>query len=504
MTQPRSLVQNTVSNTIYFVLLGVVSAVVFPIVLRAVGRDDYGLFAFLTGFLLITQIISSSIRLILSKYVAELVGSDLVHLRRVVRYFYLLALIISGTTTLVVLSLTLVDPASLNVPAAKTDAFRILTTVIAASALVNGFFEIPRGILAGVERFGLRNAIDVMSILGMIIGAGVAAWTESGIVGFAVATEGSRAVAGLMCLIATFRLVPGLLHVPTVQARGLKEVWVTNLRQVINQGADILFYVTDRFILQTVRGPSSVGSYSVIEKPNLLAQDIVALPLSALVPRAARAQALNDQSYLDDLCFIGTRLYLVLTLPPLVTLTVLMDHVLGIWLGPQFVNLTGPAQLFVLTSIVSAPFKVYSHLMVSKGRIREISNVKLAYAFINVGTSLLLARWIGLMGVVIPTAFFWFFVYPAVWLRVMSNESVDLQRFGRSILMPLVASTIGAAAAYLIGAFARPGDLVSLLLTGVIAILSVYLISMGTLGKDARGLLGSIWKGGRERRRSVV
>ena len=256
-----------------------------------------------------------------------------------------------------------------------------------------------------------------------------------------------------------------------------------NIYQVLNQISDVLFYTTDKIILQNVAGSVMVANYAVAERPNQLALSFTSLPLSAIVPVCSKAYAERNIPLINKMLISGTRLYLLLVLPPLCTLTFLMQRFLFSWMGSEFVDLALYAQLFMVTMISAAPFRVFSHILVGKGRIREIVNIKMVYSVINVVASYILARRLGIIGVIIPTLVFWIAVYPVALLYLMRSEGICLTHFIVKTWIPAVA-TIGASwivSAGLDGYFDY--SIVSLLILGSISLgascLMLYLVGIG-------------------------
>lgn len=492
--RPGSLTRNTFSNAVLFLLQGLTAVITFPVVLNAAGQRRYGLYAFIAGFMLLAQIAISSLRVIVSKYVAELNATqNSKRLSDVVSLMQFLAIVLNIVAGISILVVVFAGRQVFNVKPEDQEVFVVLGILLALSATLNGALEVPRGVLAGLERFTLRNLLELGAIAGMVLGAALAAHTELGIVGYVAATEVGRLIAGIGCFVASRHLLPELSFVPVPKFRGLSDVLKLNLMQMVNQAADILFYTTDRFILQAVRGAQAVGAYAVIEKPNTLAQYLVALPLSALVPAAARAGASKQTEFLTQLVFMGSRIYIFGVLPPLIAITALMPQLFEHWLGAEFVHLADLARLFVLTSVVAAPFKIYSHVMVAEGRIREIATAKIGFAIVNVPTSYFLARRLGIVGVLIPTILFWVLVYPAVWLRVMARQSFETQRFLRSVASPMGAALTAGALLVTVPAIVTINGLIPTVALLCIGTAAIYCISYLVLkGNERSYLLGLV------------
>lgn len=430
MSQRKLLVNNTISNTLYYGIQATVVFITFPVVVKYFGRDLYGIYAFILSILSITQILNTSLNMTLTKYVSELHAlHDFINIQHLIKSSYFISLLANCFVAFVLFACSYASPKFMHVQEDMWPQFVKIVKILAVFSVLNGFAQVPKGILLGLQRYSLANITTVPVLLGPVVAIILMRLLPITLAQYVAITQVAILVSGVWAYIAVKRVLPDIHHGLTINGAMLRRIMSFNFYQVMNLISDVLSYTTDKIILQNVAGSATVASYAVAERPNQLAISFTSLPLSAIVPVCSKAYAEQNLPLINKLVITGTRFYLLLVLPTLCTLTFLMHRFLLIWMGKEFEDLTLYAQLFMMTMIVAAPFKVFSHILVGKGRIREMVNVKMAYALINVFVSYLLARYWGILGVIFPTVFFWLVVYPITCLLLMKSEGISVSHF---------------------------------------------------------------------------
>ena len=359
---------------------------------------------------------------------------------------YFLAAVGNGTIAVLLFGVGLWGQPLLDIAPDQAALFRDLMLILGIATLLNGLLNVPRGILEGLQRFDLRTLFDLGMITGPLWGL-CAVWLwDFDLRGFMVVNQSSALCGGLLSWGFARRLLPGIKHGPSLNKQAMRKTISFNLFQAGNQVADMLFHTTDKIVLQRVLGTASVADYAIVEKPTRLSESLLSQPMSALIPASSRAYAQEDAELIRKLFERGTQIYVWLVLPPLVTLWALMPHLLRLWVGNDFVHLAGAARLFLLIPLIGAPFRVFGHMMTSKGRVREQVSVKLTYAPVNVIVSVVLARRLGIIGVILPSVFFWVLIYPTVWIRLLKQEGIRIQTLMRSTLRPGLPIVLGGIA----------------------------------------------------------
>lgn len=477
MSQKKLFVNNTISNIFYYGIQAVVVFITFPIVVKYFGRNLYGIYAFTLSILSITQILNISLNMTLTKYVSEFHAlHDFTNLQHLIKNSYLISLLANCVVTFILVACTFASPKLMHIQEDSWPQFVSILQTLAVFTLINGLAQVPKGILLGLQRYTLANLTTTPVMLGPVLGVILMQFLSLSLIQYVIILQITILVSGIWAYLEVRIILPDLRHGLTINIPVLKQIMSFNIYHVLNQISDILFYTTDKIILQNVVGSVAVANYAVAERPNQLALSFTSLPLSAIVPLCSKAYAEHNIPLINKLLITGTRFYLLLVLPVFCTLTFLMQRFLSVWMGKGFVDLAMYAQLFMVTMIAAAPFRVFSHLLVGKGRIREIVNIKIVYSIINAVASYLLAKHLGILGVIIPTLVFWTIVYPVAWLYLMRAEGICLTHFIAKTWIPVV-STIGICWIVTVGLDGYfDYNFVSLLVLGTLSMGVSYLV----------------------------
>jgi O-antigen/teichoic acid export membrane protein len=430
--------RNVAWNALFLVLQAVGSLAVVPLLLRATGEESFGTYTFLLSFVALAQLAQGGVILAVARAVAEHTETaDRDRLQAAVSFAYTLATG-AGAVLAIVMGVVSIFPAAWNVSDATE--LRQLGVILAASLWLNTTLAVARGALVGVERFLARNLFETLpSVVAVAAALAIALDVVAGdIVTYALIVEAARCTGGVFALGVAKRSVPGIDHRPRA-GRPPAGIMSFHVKQTANQAADVLFFTTDRMILQVVAGSVVVAHYAVADRPHVLATSILSVPLMAVVPPLVAAIARSDAAYLNRAMSDGSIHYCAATLPPLIAIFAFAPALVELWVGPGFDDSALAARWFIAGLIVAAPFKMYSHYRVAEGSIGAMSLVKLAYAPVNAGLSYLLAGRIGILGVVIPTVTFYVVILPTTWLVSMRRRD-ELARFGRTLL-PISAAT---------------------------------------------------------------
>lgn len=443
--------------------------------LKYFGNEQYGTLAYVLSIVTFSQILNISLNMTLTKYIAEFYAlHDYVSMKYLINNSYVISLIANLFVSIILVGCSLSSPDFMHIQANMWPQFVSIIQALAVFTLINGLAQVPRGILLGLQHYSLSNITTIPSIIAPAICILIIQFIDLSLLSYIFILQISIFISGILTYICARKVLPAIRHGLSVNKQALSKILSFNIYHVLNQLSDILFYTTDKIILQQVSGAVAVANYSVIERPNQLVLSFTSLPLSAIVPACSKAYAENNTDLINMILVKGTRFYLFMTLPFLCTLTFLMQRFLAVWMGDTFIFLAFYAQLFMSTMIAAAPFRIFSHLLVGKGRISEIVNIKIIYAFINVALSYVLARKLGILGVIIPTLFFWYVVYPSAWLYLMKSESISIARFFIKVIMPTLAMILVCWASTEVLDIYFDHSLFSLLLLGGLCIGTTY------------------------------
>ncbi len=436
------IARNSIASLLFFAAQLMSGLIAVPLALRALGQDRFGLVSLATGLALLFQFANLGLAVGLARFVgAYAVSRDRLELQRYVSDAYLVALLGNGVVGVGMVCLGIFGTGVLHISGADAAAFTAISIIIGISSILNGVLTIPRAILAGLQLTGLRTKCDLITALGPLVGAIAVTVIAPSVTLYVVVLQGCALIGGLLVLAATRQVMPWVKHRPGRSKGTFGRFFRFSGLQILNQIGDIIFLTSDRLVLQTTLGVASVANYTIVERLQKLTDGVVSIPLTAVLPASAQAWSSDDRHLVERLVHSGTRLYLASTLPVIAVLIGLMKPFLTLWVGAPYAHLSLAAQMFVLSLAAPAFVRVFSNVLLGKGRQKETVASKLAFAPVNLITSIVLARRIGVLGVVLPTTAYYVLVFPTVQMALMRVEGFSVFWFLRDVAPLLLAGS---------------------------------------------------------------
>jgi O-antigen/teichoic acid export membrane protein len=442
MKRTKTILRNTLSNIALQTFGTVTAFVLLPLLIRYFGKELFGIYVCVATLAILANFVGTALSMCLMKSVPELLAQN-EHdaLSHVLSALLPLSLLLHLALGAVVFTFPLYGLDWFNIqPEHHTTATAVLR-IVGIATMVRFAAPISDGMLRGLEQFHLANRIQMIPVCASIAAYLLARVGHARLPAFVLTHQVGFVLAMLASSVVAWRLMPCRMGLSRPRLGALKRIWGFGTYVMVNQTADHLMYTMDKLILQSLLGPTSVTDYHVSRRTHNMSLLLVSLPLSAMLPSLARAFSTGDLAYAKRMNTTGALLYCVLVTPPLVSLALLLERFLTLWIGSDLLvhaTVLG-GRLFLLATIVAIPFRVAAHSLVARGRVRFLGGSKLAYATINVCLSIVLVKFMGILGVIIPTVAFWLIIHPAVMFFLARDEAYIA---GRQLLQLLIPSLL--------------------------------------------------------------
>jgi O-antigen/teichoic acid export membrane protein len=380
--------------------------------------------------------------------------------------------------------------------AALQNDLHLLFILFAAEAL----FGLPGlafvGVLQGLQRYGWIKVIDlsrqilytVLALTILLTGQGVVAFGVAMIAGTVFAAAGYAVAARVLC--PELRVSPRLIHRSALRPLASFSGWVFITR--IN---GVIWAQMDTVLLTVLVGINVVAGYSVLARLESAVSYPLSLTAAAVVPAAANLLALESRVRLRELLLRGTRYTLALSLPVTIAAMVLARPLLVAWVGARYAVYAGPAQLFLTYQLLSCTANIALTILIGVGRIRAVTAYVSLAVVVNLIVSILLAKSLGVSGVIIGTLAGYGItgpLYVRLALRELSVGAGDFLRNGILPILPWAAVFAGVVA--LTAVLLNPASLVTVALCCVPAsvVYVVAVIRFAMTAEERHALLGFV------------
>ena len=424
MSRKRTIVKNTLSNMAFLFLQASTNFLLLPLVLNYFGKEIFGINAYILSILLIVNFFSFAFVMSLMKFLPDLIAnSDLRKLGELLSSTIFASAVLHLVLALILFVFPYYGLQWFNVPPYLQLLTKDVVQLVAIFLLLQFLNPIIDGILSGLEKFHLINKINLISIASLIIAYWYVTNFNRTLVSYFFIIQSGLLAQMIVKGYFAIKSFPFKITFFWPRLENLKKALNFNLFLIANQISDHLMYTTDKLILQKVLGASYVAYYHIAKTSFDLSHRFSSIPLAVIFPGLSAAFARKDMQFIRKMNTHGVVVYNLIVVPPLLSLFVLFDDFIKLWVGSGYEMSVLAGRLFILVLIISAPFKIFLHTLITKGRVREFGWIRLIYSSINVFISYVLAIKIGIIGVVIPTVFNWLVVLPCLLIYLMYQET---------------------------------------------------------------------------------
>ena len=384
---------------------GIVLLLLTPLVVRHLSAPTYGIWVLAAAIGSYVGFLNAGSGAAGVRAVARLAGTGRMgevsrDIGSIFRIYLVVGLIASATLTL--LSFTTLD--YFHVPAEDLGKTRALLALIAVNFLISFPFGVTRSVLAGLHRFQILNAIEVIWALFRLGATAVCLSAGYGLLSLGwiqlAASIGGHATRWL----AIRRVAPEIHLTGGREWRGFSsEASIYSALSFGYESLRTLFDNADLLILGVLAGPAAVAVFSVAATLASFVSKGLGPISGVLFPMASEMEALGRRSQAARLLEVGTRVNLALALPLVTILLVDGPTLLRLWVGEGFEESYPILAAFALANLMMAASLTSSTLLFGSGRIGALLGAETIRYVLNLALVLVLYRFLGLNGMALGT-----------------------------------------------------------------------------------------------------
>lgn len=405
--------RNIASNWVAIGVNLVLSFFLAPFVVNSLGANLYGIWAVAMQFTGYLYLMDFGVRDSLIRYTAKYrtTGNDLA-LGRILSVALLIYVPVFLCAMLVTAGVAYAFPYVADIGDADAAAARTTVFLVGASISSTFLFNIYSGLLQGLQRFDVANALGIF--IG-VLRAGLVVWVLSsgyGIVGLAWMQLGVTVLGGVLTFFMAQRLMTAVglsLRPRRVSGRKLRAllrlVSGYSIYVFINNIGQKLIFASDAIVISIFMPIAAVTYYAIAGNLIEYLRTLVAATAQVFNPLASEYAARHDQAGLRMLLLRSTRLMLIVGLPVIAAYVMLGEVFIGLWMGPEYALEAGVVLVILaLTQILSCPHNSVASILYGIGKHRTLAFMRVGEAVANVILSVALVGPLGIKGVALGTA----------------------------------------------------------------------------------------------------
>jgi O-antigen/teichoic acid export membrane protein len=458
----------------------VAGLVVTPIIVGALGTEQFGIWALIGSSLAFIGLLDLGIGPSVIRFAAEQRGrAAREETDALTSTAFAIYLVLAVVATLLGVVLAWALPSVVEISDQYVRAAQV-AVVLSVSTFVLRF---PVGLftylLAGQQRYDLLN---LGNLVGTAVHVGLAVvvlhFLGGGLVALALIGIAVTAIRLFLPLLWLTRELPDLRVSRTLVTREQAAVLLSfSSRNLLIQVASKVVLSTDVIVVGVIFGSVAAGVYGVPSKLFALAFGVGIASTTLLFPLLSELEGADDRERQERYLLAGVRLGLAIVVAVAFPLVFLPEHFLQAWLPAGFDAATSaPILAILMVSLLFAqPAHLLAQYLVARGRHGRLAVARLATVLANLLLSIALAYLVGLWGVAAATLVTESLFATLVLPRLIRRDSaVSLAALARAWLRPVALGALGAVPILvLVGRVLDEGSLLQFVAVGV-AWLGVY------------------------------
>lgn len=482
------IIKNVASNWVGLVVQIAVSFFISPFVVNHLGAEIYGIWAVAMQFTGYIYLMDFGVRDSLIRYTAKYraTGNDFA-LRRILSVALMIYVPVFLAAMVVTSLITYAFPSWVHIDEAHTFAAQLTIFCVGTSISLTFLFNIYTGLLQGLQRFDVSNAMGVVITL---VRAGVIVITLNqggGIVELATIQLAFTVVSGFGSYFAAKVLMADAgLSIRPIRVFGrklralIRLVAGYSVYVFINNIGQRMALVTDALVISLFMPIASVTYYAIAGSLISYLSNLVSATSQVFKPVASQFAAHNDKEGLRILLLRSTRLTLTIALPVICAYAILGDIFIGVWMGEEFVSQASKVLLILaLTQVLGCPHYSIAGILYGIGRHRTLAFLRIGEGVTNLVLSIFLVQSIGIVGVALGTAIPHIVIFGII-LPLYACRLLGLswwQYVSRSLAWPLLNAVPFSVGAWVIHEYMPPSNLLTFFLA--MGLLSLVYIATG-------------------------
>jgi O-antigen/teichoic acid export membrane protein len=445
---PSRFGRNVTSSWARIATQTVIAIVMTPVLVHGLGKTEYGIWALAFSLVLYLELFEFGLGTATVKYVAEseATGDRERTLRNIATSFWTLTVPGLGALGLGI-ALAFAFPLLFDVSPESERAAQILMVLVGLDLAVSIPSDTFGNTLLALQRFDVINATLIATLVAQAVSWAVVLALGGGLVALGVVTVALSLLGQLSRFLIARRLVAGLSVSPRLfDRRQVRPLAGLSLWYALAETSTLVIARLDTVVVGLLIGVPEAAVYAVAQKAAFLVDQVIRPMLRMFFPYSSELAARHERRALAETIRMGTRVSMAIVAPLTLTLGLLAEPALRVWVGPDFAE-GALVVVFLCAAAAVAAFTGTGFLMLQgAGFARRPALLSAAEAALNLGLSVALGSQLGIKGVALAT--------------LIAAAVVQL-----GILLPYVGRVFGVSPASLLGGVARahvPAALVSL------------------------------------------
>lgn len=291
-----------------------------------------------------------------------------------------------------------------NITPEQANTGRSVLLIISAYVAMGFPASVFGGVVNGFQRHYLNGFVSISTTI-LVAAVNFAVLSAGyGLVELVAATTVVRALSHIGYALNAYRAYPGLrIRLSNVRLDRLREVTAFSAFILLIDLANKLNYSTDAIVIGAFLSTVAIAVWAVAQRMIEAIQMMTGQLNGAIFPIIVNTATLGQADRLRSLFVQGTRISLAMVIPIATGLSLLAAPLVLAWVGPDFKNSVPIIHLLTLAVVIRVGNSTATTMLKGAGRHKLLAGSNLVIALANLAASIVLVRYLGLIGVALGT-----------------------------------------------------------------------------------------------------
>jgi len=383
----------------------VVGLLVLPFNIAHLGKAAYGLWVLTTSVTAYFGVLDLGYSGAIVKFVAEhRAKRDTQALNQVLSTMFYLYSAFGTIAYVVAIVISVFLDRVLQLGPDQVYVGRAVLLVTSVQVALGMTFTVFGGVINGFQRYDLNNITGIISTVVVAVANVAVLLAGNGLIALVVVTTAVRVLTYWVYRANAYRVFPEMtLRFANFNTARLRELTSFSVFMMLIDWANRINYSIDAIVIGIMLGTTAVTVWSVAQRLAEATQRLTNQLNDILFPNVVDHTASSRIDRLQTLFLVATRLSLASVVPIGVALILAGDLLVRAWVGPDFSGSVIVLRLLALAVMIRVGAAVSNTLLKGAGAHQFVAYTNVITAIVNLGLSVVLARWIGLAGVALGT-----------------------------------------------------------------------------------------------------
>ncbi|MBE9528372.1 MAG: oligosaccharide flippase family protein [Proteobacteria bacterium] len=438
----RTLVKNSTSNVSVNIIKMVISFIMAPVVVKALGNYDYGLWELVFSFTGYMSLMDIGMRPAVTRYVARYnAKNDRASLEKLFSTAFTFNATIGVIACSSLVTWALLNPEVLAAQDADPKRYMFFLAIVGVQVL----FQFP-GYVAecfheGYQRHYLKNNITIVNT---IIGSSILYYLLTHDYGLVTLALGSAISICLKYIIFTLLLIFPRFGAFRVN---LKDVSLSMVKILLTFGSKTFIQSLASVIAVTVGsvtvgiflGPAMVPFFSIPARLITYVTDMSMTATNAFLPMFSHLHSKEEYENITKMYLVSTKYILGITFPLLVGVSLLGKAFIARWIGEEYIiNGTTVMYLLLAGHVLMIMNPLHQRYLTAINSINVLAKMRVYAAVTILALAFILVHPLGKEGVALAFLLTAILFEPYILLYTCRQLNITVVHFLQSVIYPLI------------------------------------------------------------------